>query len=285
MAAAEKVVDAAETVADIIEETQDVIEETLDTIEGVHAWRCGLSRKQHVAQMAGIALITGSTVGFVVYRLTKRHLETKYEEIIAREGKEAKLFYGSLQEKPSPAEAARTLRPEVQDAADALVKYQGVVDSEEEEADAEPDKTVVETNIFTDNQAEDDFDLEAEKEMRDELKPYIISHEEFLEADPGYDQVQLTYYAGDDTLADEADKVIPAVNQVIGDANLCRFGAGSGDPRTVYVRNDQMATDFEIAKSDGKYAHEVLGFQHSADFQQGRDRRNRPRRGGKGGDE
>lgn len=89
--------------------------------------------------------------------------------------------------------------------------------------------------------------------------PYIISVSEFMDNDPQYQQNAISYYKGDGVLADERDQPIPDKNAIVGERNLQRFGEGSGDPNIVFVRNDRLEVDFEIALSLGTYSEEVLG--------------------------
>jgi hypothetical protein len=252
---------ATKEVLDTIEETIDTIEETLDVIDD--AWLV-FTRKQKkglifsaVLVGSGIALAAATTG----YLFAQKKLKAKYEKISEQEISEAKQFYAVLNSKETPGEAVERLIPSQSEsltsAAEALRSYQG-----EEVENSEPD-VVVEVNVFERAQQDvEDFDIEEEMKNRTRNVPYIIHHDEYMEADPGYPQQTLTYYEGDDTLTDEQDTPIIAVNDVIGEGNL-RFGYGSGDSGTVFIRNDKLSLDFEVVKSDGKYAHEVLGFEHS----------------------
>lgn len=229
------------------------------------------------------ALIVGSIFGGLVaaaavygaYRYGVKETTAKYEEILKQEIAEAKAFYklaNKQGEFATPEQAVASLHPlpetELEEAVVALNKYQGRSDEEERSV-----------NIFTERTPEDDnFDLEEEMENRSPNSPYVISSDEFMEAEEGYDQITITYYAGDDTLADDKEQEIPNVDLIIGEGNLERFGHGSGDTRIVYIRNDRMQTDFEVLKSDGKYAHEVLGFEHSDGGSRARRLKNQPRK-------
>lgn len=84
--------------------------------------------------------------------------------------------------------------------------------------------------------------------------PYVISPDEFGEKDD-YDTVSLTYYA-DGVLADECDDVIYNVDNVIGEDSLNHFGEYEED--SVFVRNDSMATDYEILRDLRAYS-DVVG--------------------------
>lgn len=94
--------------------------------------------------------------------------------------------------------------------------------------------------------------------------PYIISVDEFMENDD-FEKISITYYEGDDVLADERDMPIDDVDQTVGNDNLNRFGWESKDKNVVYVRNDRMQAFFEIAKDTRAYTEVVAGIaQHSS---------------------
>jgi hypothetical protein len=89
--------------------------------------------------------------------------------------------------------------------------------------------------------------------------PYIISIEEFMTNETGYAQETVTYFLGDQVLCDSQDRAVEDINRTIGLHNLV-FGHRSNDPNVVYVRNEKLNLEFEILRSEGKYAVEVLGF-------------------------
>lgn len=80
-----------------------------------------------------------------------------------------------------------------------------------------------------------------------------------MAGDVRYVQVQLTYYAGDDTLCDEADVILAGVDSLVGEENLAKFGYMTEDPNALYVRNERLQIDYEISRSAGTYKFEVLG--------------------------
>lgn len=91
-------------------------------------------------------------------------------------------------------------------------------------------------------------------------RPYVITEGEFRLDHLEFEKDSLTYYAGDDTLAEENGNYIPDKNGTAGNQNLLEcFGMGSGDPRLLYIRNERVMADFEITLNDGSYNKEVLG--------------------------
>lgn len=211
----------------------------------------------------GIGLFVGVGVGIVGggYYISKR-LRIQYAQIAEDEIAEMREHYRKK-------ELARDDRLSKKQELKALVEEAGYKPpSDEDLAEAVADRVVgppipePETkNIFAD-QAEytDDWDFEVELRNRGAGKPYVIHYDEQHERD--YSESTFTYYAGDDVLCDERDKIVDARDEIIGDENLDKFGHGSNDPLIVYVRNDELSAEFEIVKSDKTYAEEVHGLSH-----------------------
>jgi hypothetical protein len=118
-------------------------------------------------------------------------------------------------------------------------------------------------NVLDEAQTVHDFDIEEEMRNRNPDEPYVISEEEFLENEPEHVQHNLTYFEEDDVLTDEQDQPIPDTEETVGNANLLRFGQGTKDNNTVFIRNEKLNIDFEVSRNKGSYVREVLGFiQH-----------------------
>lgn len=122
-----------------------------------------------------------------------------------------------------------------------------------------PPPGVVINNVFEQAEAQNDYATQAEVEAlpRREDEPHILSKNEYFANETDYAQVELTYYAGDGVLCNMHDEVME-IPITVGDENL-KFGHGSEDENVVYVRNDKLQVEYEVTKSEGKYAHEVLG--------------------------
>lgn len=224
----------------------------------------------------GASAVLGLTVGAVSgYLVARKLLEMKYEKLAEREIAEAKEFYQVLYKKDgfeTPEEAAKTLgleeviddgsdtakkliedRKRIVKAAESLRTYRGIMDGGEDDGK----KNV---NIFTTS----DQELPSEDDLRDrtEEAPYVITKDEFLTNETQYTQVCLTYYEGDEVLADDQDQIVPDLDSLVGENNVpVRFGYRSKDPNIVYVRNDSLDIEFEILRSTGKYSEEVAGFR------------------------
>lgn len=229
--------------------------------------------------IGGVSFLLGAAVGGgVTFLVLKDRIENKYIEISNKEIKDAEKFYSRINksEYPTPADAVAALIPEkvvdedeviLEVAATAMRNYQGSGGLTEEEMaaledtmESEREESVV-RNVFIDNVPldADDFDLEEELKTRDERVPFLITEEEFLEAAPGYDQGQLTYFMADDVLIDERDMPIDNIAQTVGEENLNRFGNGSKSKDIVFVRNHHLMLDFEICRDNSSYQEKVLG--------------------------
>lgn len=92
-----------------------------------------------------------------------------------------------------------------------------------------------------------------EEEVTDNNDIQVIPPEDFGEYD--YKTVSLTYYA-DNVLAYENDEKITDFNKIVGSDALNTFGEYEDD--SVFVRNHDMKTDYEILKDTRKYS-DVVG--------------------------
>lgn len=235
-----------------------------------------------------ISLAAGSCAGFFAAR---SRMEKLYARQAAEEIEAAKKFYSAMYKRPpfQTPESAVDLMIPVDEAAKAIQTYQGLMDAVSDkpwtddkitvDKDAfagsviEPGKPI-DVNIFKDT-TEVDPDTWAKLFNNRALYPslpYILTKEEFLQAEPDYNQITLTYYGGDETLADERDQPVEDVDKTVGELNLFQFGCKSDDPNVVYIRNEPLGLDFEILRSSGAYSEEVLGFSRDKAPPRRRDR-------------
>lgn len=232
-----------------------------------------------------IGIVSGTVGGFAAgYLVAKKHLEPKYAALAENEIAEAREHYQKIHKKdqyPTVEDAVRDLiPPSEQEARDALQSYSGLhkvaktVEIVEDEhgihakyekvgIGEKPDLDVVHRNIFVDGEPinDDDWDYDAELEQRTEDRPYIIHEDEFNENEPDFEDVALTYYAGDDILANDKDEIVEDADALIGDRNLRKFGHGSSDKNMLYVRNNTRGLNIEIARSPRSYSIDVLSFE------------------------
>lgn len=104
------------------------------------------------------------------------------------------------------------------------------------------------------------------REFLDKSKPYVVSVEDFMQGfslhpgGPEFAQQTLTYYEGDDTLADDKDKVMNDQERLLTvGTHLSDFGLFSNDPNAVYIRNHKLNMDLEVVKNQGSYSEVVAG--------------------------
>jgi hypothetical protein len=93
-----------------------------------------------------------------------------------------------------------------------------------------------------------------------------------------YNQETLTYYKGDDIVADQSDTPIYNHSGLMGDL---KFGHGSGDANVVYIRNDSIQMEWEVLLHEGSFEVEVVGLQvereyEESDIKHAHERRFRP---------
>lgn len=204
-----------------------------------------------------VGALLGLTGGFVAgYKWASRKMGSEFEERLERETKELRTFYSNVNKKkyPTPEEAVAALVTE-EEADEALTDYQGkdgtIMYNKVVKATADTEPLIdiptveVERNIF--------------ESKSDPEKPYVISQEDFMQGDAGYQQVTVTYYQVDNVLADERDDVIEDMEKNIGLNCLVQFGVASSDENTVHVRNEKIQLDFEVVRHEGSFAQEVLG--------------------------
>lgn len=99
-------------------------------------------------------------------------------------------------------------------------------------------------------------------------EPYVISIDDFHNTKNYFDKITLSYYDGDNTMIDDKEDLVEDVHALVGDNFV--FGELSEDPDVVYIRNEKMTTDFEIARIKGSYS-ELIGMS-SSDFKRGPNR-------------
>lgn len=297
---ADKATDVLETG---LETVADVVPETLDTV--VHVATGGTRRLAGAFRSPKVVALTivligagaGAGLGVIGYKLAQKKLQKQFDERLEVEIEQMRAFFERKTKTGSystPGEAAEALH--VKAAVEAMDEYatppgreyserptrapraEARTDEDEGAAAAEEDDGP--SNIFTAGAPVGNFDLEREMALRDAQPdmPYVISFEEYMEG-KGYSQTHMTYYEGDDVLTDENDIPIEEVEATVGNDNLSRFGHGSKDVNLVYVRNDRVELDIEIARSTGKFSEEVSGFIEHSEIRRGRDARGRFRRG------
>lgn len=244
-------------------EVEDVIiEEVVSSVNLTPGW---------VAGGLVIGLAIGGAAG---YFYAEKKLRMKYQQISDDE-------IDSMREHYRSKEIAREVKPEVEE----IVKEQGYVAAPippkeevtgsdltrarsvadvapEKPEDIEAKKEILKReNIFAKAETEDEWDYEEEVRMRRPDYPYVIHVDELGELSE-LDSLSWTYWEGDEILVNASNDVVTDVERSVGLANLDKFGHGSGDINTVYIRNVVLGIEIEIIRSEGKYEEEVLGLKH-----------------------
>lgn len=236
--------------------------------------------------------VAAATSAVVTNRYLRREIGDEYAEISLREIQEAKEIYqrryrvvdmdletiaNQYAEEPAADEEVEDeFSPRlgmVEEAARIMSEQEYVsYDKASKEAPGVPvvneDTLAVEesirSNIWESKTlaAEGGFDIDVELEKMREGRPYIIEHDEFMENDSGFEQIQLTWYEGDSVLVDPHDQPINNTIAAIGSDSM-HFGRGSKDDNIVYIRNDRLEKEYEVIRSNGKFAEEMGFIEHS----------------------
>lgn len=147
------------------------------------------------------------------------------------------------------------IQEEVESVKEALSGLTNTTEQSETE-EAESEDELEDTNEENDNELEEYANLtnlySTEKGGAEKVKvkkPYVISPYDFGEIDE-YRKIDLTHYA-DGILEDEDGEIVTDVDELIGADSLNTFGEYEDD--AVFVRNEQLMTDFEILKDYRTY--------------------------------
>jgi hypothetical protein len=284
--------DVVSDTKEVVEDVKELVEDAVELVELRTSWL--MRNPKYLAMGAVLAgVVIGSTATYLVVR---KKLSAKYQAIANEEIESVKKHFAGarfqvdpkpplekLAEKAERDDALETVK-QIKDAS-GYSSYDKVPPTVEaptsaplvEQAtvvEAEPEGTIIEHNVFDSEEPETYFNEEEELIRRRERpnEPFVITSDEYDENDTDFQQITLAYYDGDDTLTDEVDTIVPDVDATVGVENMLRFGHGSGDPNVVYIRNPKLEADFEVTRSAGKYAKEVLGYDDGEHLQHSRGR-------------
>lgn len=223
--------------------------------------------------MNTVATITLSAVGgaivggAITYAVTSKALMRRYEDWANSEIDSVKARYAQLNTdgKADFLIQAANPSPEVMAAVaegKKLIEKMGYSETEEEP----PHSTARTLSIFDQGVNLDEVDVEEEEEADEdgyipvEGQPHLISEGEYFENEVDYQLDTLTYYEMDDTLTDDKDAQIPNVEQTVGERHLTMFKRSpNGGKTSLYIRNDDHETLYEIILVEASYAQVVLG--------------------------
>ena len=186
-----------------------------------------------------LLFISGACVGSVV---TWKLVEKKYQQIAQEEIDSVKEALGYYNQEGSKSDEDQ--------------EY--VEDDEEERFDRDAESAKEELAHICREQGYD-YNGISKKEGEDEMaenRPYVISPEEFDEN--GYKTKTLFYY-NDDVVTDDRGKVLSekSIEKLIGKESLTTFGQYESD--SVFVRNDDLKTDYEILADERNYHEMFMG--------------------------
>ena len=186
-----------------------------------------------------LLFVSGACVGSVV---TWKLVEKKYQQIAQEEIDSVKEALGYYNQEGSKSDEDQ--------------EY--VEDDEEERFDRDAESAKEELAHICREQGYD-YNGISKKEGEDEMaenRPYVISPEEFDEN--GYKTKTLFYY-NDDVVTDDRGKVLSekSIEKLIGKESLTTFGQYESD--SVFVRNDDLKTDYEILADERNYHEMFMG--------------------------
>ncbi len=210
-----------------------------------------------VSSAAGISGAIGFASG---YYLLQKQLESKYSEISHEEIAQARTYYSRLYKTDDFADPIELANKHKQDEEEDISVTVETVEEIVEELEYRSSST-------QDQEVEILLNMVAEAKASN--KPYLISKKEFIENEIEHDQLTLVYYEDDDLLIDPSDSVVEDVDTLIGLAHLANFGdfkVLGDDNNIIYVRNETQRVDFEVIRSKGSYAKEVLGYIEHSDY-------------------
>lgn len=271
----------------------EVVEEA---IKGLEATDVLVDEIAEVVRVPNVKLLVGGTgviclAGGAVlgYFVATRKLETKYSQLAEEEIEEMRDHFEKREMarthevKPSLDDLTAAYSPQPEEAempVDPVVDPQRAPMAVPPQVDTDdiPAATGKIVNNYTslketknvfENQPDpsetgNGWDYATETKLRSAQSgaPYVIHRDELGEED-GWDCTSYTYFEGDDVLCDEVDRPLDGAEResmVNFSQTQLRFGDGSGEEDLVFVRNPHIQQEFEIRKSTGRYAKEVLGF-------------------------
>lgn len=187
-----------------------------------------------------IVFAAGAAIGSAV---TWKILKDHYEKLVQEEIKSVKEAFSN-----HPVEQDTDDTTEDEDEGDPSqmhIDWSDFEDLDEDEDEDEPDDGLSDyerlVNKYTNEKGGADNMARA---------PYIIAPYDFGELD-GYNQIELTYYEGDDVLEDDEYNIIEDRDELLGIGALNTFGEYEDD--AVFVRNERLRTDFQILKDYRTY--------------------------------
>lgn len=239
--------------------------------------------------------------GFVGYVVTRRVLKTKYEDILQTEIASLKAYYNPLLKDKVEADEmdavhestleeyeyvfaphdisdeestrmSEELQEELEETKRQKSKNEGLVQVLGYSTDPDDEINTLEVRPLREARkmtVEEETPIDPNDELLQEMilarrndEPYIITVDEFMEdVDFIDDKISLTYFDGDDNLIDQREKIVPDSIAILGADALTKFGLFSKDKNIVYVRNEKLRADFEVALDERSFTEAIAGFR------------------------
>jgi len=237
------------------------------------------NRKVQVGIASALLAGGGATVFYILHKRRKKTQTQTYHIVADYTDPQRSLFdedvvYITNEEipdrmliDPTPREAPFRQSLKFKEALEELQKRandeenQQIASGEYKDEIGEPPSSEEEArfNVFNTPEPKDVWDYDDELASRTPHEPYIIHVSEFMENDSGFHQSTVTYYSGDDIMANEEDTAIYDFQKLMGPL---RFGHGSDDMGVVYIRNESFKSEWEVIYHPGKFSIEIIGDQY-----------------------
>lgn len=102
--------------------------------------------------------------------------------------------------------------------------------------------------------------------------PYIITEDQFYNEYEHYDKTTIYFFEEDNVLVDEREELIDDPESIIGDVPAYLFAENEhnmvdydDDPDVIHIRNDKLATDFEVIRRDESYRNPLWNEEERED--------------------
>lgn len=214
------------------------------------------------AKVAAIFLTGVAIGGGGTYWAVTKQLKGKYEFLLDKEIEDVKSHYKIVREKDK-YDSPEDLLAERKEKEAAKDEYITKVSAYE----IETERNIGGTNPAssgTNTEERSIFDYATTKSpggetLKTQETPYGVTYDEFDGENENYTKNTLTYYRGDDTVADEVDDIVDDVEELIGKDGLELFGSDPNQPDVAYIRNDKLHADYEVLLEERGYNEVVVG--------------------------
>lgn len=228
--------------------------------------------------IAVLSAVGGGVVGgAVTYFTVNKALRTRYEVWANAEIDSVKARYAQLNGESKQnffIQQAENPSPEVEEAIETgkkILEQMNYIPTGSDEDAPHPsartlsifeqgvDPAVAEAELDETEDDEDDISL-SDGYQEIDGEPVKITEAEYFENPWDYELDTLTYYELDDTLTDDKNVQIPDVEKAVGSRHLHMFPTVKPNEKSsVYVRNDDHETLYEIIRIEERYAIAILG--------------------------